>query len=248
MKRWYEISKNPMSQEVQNYRQGKLSAAMDGKLIDNRIDYLCHLVTDKDVLDVGVVAHDAGFSDDPNWLHKHLYKSAKSCLGVDILEDEVDKLCSKGFNVICTDIIKEPLNSKFDIIICGEVLEHLDAPGYLLANCYKMLNPGGRLIVTVPNPWYIGFMMKNIFKGKSFQDNADHVSWFDACTLCELGERHGLAIDSFKGMKHKEHNQKFLLLKKLFFGTTSLLIFLGLRSELFAKTMLYEFILDDNLS
>ena len=248
MKRWYEISKNPMSQEVQNYRQGKLSAAMDGKLIDNRIDYLCHLVTDKDVLDVGVVAHDAGFSDDPNWLHKHLYQSAKSCLGVDILEDEVDKLCSKGFNVICTDIIKEPLNSKFDIIICGEVLEHLDAPGYLLANCSKMLNPGGRLIVTVPNPWYIGFMMKNIFKGKSFQDNADHVSWFDACTLCELGERHGLAIDSFKGMKHKEHNQKFLLLKKLFFGTTSLLIFLGLRSELFAKTMLYEFILDDNLS
>jgi len=95
---------------------------------------------------------------------------------------------------------------------------------------------------------YTQIIIKNIFKGKSFQDNADHVSWFDACTLCELGERHGLAIDSFKGIKHKEHNQKFLLLKRIFFGITALLIFLGLRSELFAKTMLYEFILEDNLN
>lgn len=248
MKRWYEISKYPMSPEVQNYREQKLSAARSKNLIDSRIDYLRDLVADKDVLDIGVVAHDADFADDSNWLHKYLYQSAKNVLGVDILEDEVDKLRSKGFNVICNDLIKEPLNLKFDVIICGEVLEHLDAPGYLLANCAKMLNSGGRVIITVPNPWYIGFMIKNIFKGKSFQDNADHVSWFDACTLCELGERHGLAIDSFKGIKHKEHNQKFLLLKRIFFGITALLIFLGLRSELFAKTMLYEFILEDNLN
>ena len=245
MKRWYEISKYPMSPEVQNHRQQKLSAARCETLIDNRIDYICHLIEGKDVLDVGVVAHDADFADDDNWLHKHLYQSAKTCLGIDILEGEVNRLRSKGFNVICTDIIKQPLNLKFDIIVCGEVLEHLDAPGYLLASCAKMLNKGGKVIITVPNPWYIGFMIKNIFEGKIFQDNADHICWFDACTLCELGERNGLEISSFKGIRHREHNQKFLLLKKFFFGSASLLMLFGFRPELFAKTMLYELVLDD---
>ena len=152
MKRWYEISKNPNVPEVKLARQQQLLAARSESLISDRIFYLSELVRGKDVLDVGVVAHDADMINDGTWLHKHLFESAKTCLGVDILDEDVDKLRKHGFNVICADIIKEPLKQKFDVIVCGEVLEHVDAPGHLLASCAKMLNHGGRLIVTVPNP------------------------------------------------------------------------------------------------
>jgi 2-polyprenyl-3-methyl-5-hydroxy-6-metoxy-1,4-benzoquinol methylase len=39
----------------------------------------------------------------------------------------------------------------FDVVICSEILEHLDAPESVVSKAYSVLRPGGILIVTVPN-------------------------------------------------------------------------------------------------
>ena len=39
----------------------------------------------------------------------------------------------------------------FDLIICNDVLEHLEQPQLLLRNAYKILKPGGLLYLTTPN-------------------------------------------------------------------------------------------------
>lgn len=240
MKRWFQISKDPNSPEVMQFRRTSLAASREENLVDSRVEYLCKLAKGKSVLDIGVVEHTSEAINSPDWLHKHLYQSAKTCLGVDILEEEVKNLQSLKFNVIHADVTKSPLKQKFDVIICGEVLEHLDTPGHLLGSAAEMLTPGGRFVLSVPNPWYINVVIKNVLNGTPYIDNADHVSWFDPCTLCELGQRHGLMLDRFTGIAVKNRSN---FRTKVFFSLAPLLMHLGLRAELFAKTMIYEFVL-----
>lgn len=45
------------------------------------------------------------------------------------------------------------LGETFDLIICSEVLEHLDVPQPLVDSIARHLAPGGTLMVTVPNGW-----------------------------------------------------------------------------------------------
>jgi len=43
-------------------------------------------------------------------------------------------------------------DSSFDFILCGEVIEHMDVdPMFMLAECNRILKPGGALLVTTPN-------------------------------------------------------------------------------------------------
>ena len=41
--------------------------------------------------------------------------------------------------------------SRFDVIIMGFILEHVDDPGVVLRRYRELLKPGGKLFVTVPN-------------------------------------------------------------------------------------------------
>jgi len=40
--------------------------------------------------------------------------------------------------------LKPAIAGKFDVIIAGEVLKHLNAAGMFMKNCATMLNSGGR--------------------------------------------------------------------------------------------------------
>lgn len=46
---------------------------------------------------------------------------------------------------------RKNLNKKFDTIIAGEIIEHLENPSYFLRFCFNHLKKGGRLILTTPN-------------------------------------------------------------------------------------------------
>jgi len=141
--------------------------------------------------------------------------------------------------VICADVTREPLPQKFDVIIAGEVLEHLDAPGRFMASCAAMLADGGRLAVTVPNPWYANVLLKNIFRHITFVDSSDHVAWYEASVLYELGQRHGLLLERCTGIGS---TRSTTLKAKFFFELRPLLMQAGLSSELFAKSIIYEFV------
>lgn len=71
-------------------------------------------------------------------------------LGVDINPDALEVARKKGLNVRQEDI--EKLQEKFDMIVMFEVLEHLQSPSQILQALADALNPGGVLVVSVPNP------------------------------------------------------------------------------------------------
>src|SRR5205085_414167 len=97
-----------------------------------------------------------------DWLHGAIAKTAGSCLGVDVLSDEVTKLKERGFNVICRDVTAQPLEDRFEVMVCGELIEHLGNPGGLFKAAAIMLAPGGRMVLTTPNPLFKGRLEDNV--------------------------------------------------------------------------------------
>ena len=53
-------------------------------------------------------------------------------------------------NYYLTDIFEYPDTNKYDLIVLGEVLEHLDEPEKILVKLSKLLKPGGLLWLTTP--------------------------------------------------------------------------------------------------
>jgi 2-polyprenyl-3-methyl-5-hydroxy-6-metoxy-1,4-benzoquinol methylase len=47
-------------------------------------------------------------------------------------------------------------DSSYDLIFCGELIEHLYNPDAFVEECYRVIAPGGYLIITTPNlqAWY----------------------------------------------------------------------------------------------
>jgi 2-polyprenyl-3-methyl-5-hydroxy-6-metoxy-1,4-benzoquinol methylase len=71
-------------------------------------------------------------------------------LDTDLAAVEVAR--SKGFNVRQGSLqSQEFTTASFDAIFMGHVMEHVHDPLALIKECYRVLKPGGRLIVITPN-------------------------------------------------------------------------------------------------
>ena len=195
--RWTDLTSDPNCKAARDLRRRAILDAWR-EPVENRMEYLSRLVAGKRVLDVGVVGHVAELHAESNWMHGAIAKSAKSCLGVDILPEEVAKLKARGFNVMLRDITAEPLDETFEVIVCGEVIEHLGSPAGLFKAAFKMLAPGGRLVLTTPNP-YSDTNVRDAFRGR-FDESVDHVTLFVPSGIAELAEREGLALDAYRGV------------------------------------------------
>lgn len=238
MNAWREQTTDPNDAELMRHRQQLLAKARNPQLISDRVAYLCNLVDGRKVLDIGVVDHDKSAWASDQWLHGRLCQAARECHGVDILEQEAAELVRRGFRVRCHDITEGPLAELFEVIVCGEVLEHLHQTKQFLTNCASMLQPQGLLVITVPNPWYANVVLKNTFGATPFQDNVDHVAWYDASTLYELGARCGLELYRYSAVAVGRAPS---LKSRLFLRSAPLLQLAGVKAEFFAKTMIYEF-------
>ncbi len=85
------------------------------------------------------------------WLEPKLSK-VRSYTGADLspvtVEENAKRLPRMSFHAL--DIQKEHLPSTHDLLICTEVIEHLDDRKAAFANLAAMMNPGGHLVVTCP--------------------------------------------------------------------------------------------------
>ena len=80
-------------------------------------------------------------------------KPGAEIYGVDINPLAVQESMSKGIKAQRHDIRQSlPFeNSFFEVVWMGEILEHVEDTDRLLAETLRVLKPGGKLILTVPN-------------------------------------------------------------------------------------------------
>lgn len=149
------------------------------------------------VLDIGVCAHTDSYIDDPNWRHKHIAAAASYCMGIDILEDLVKSLAAKGFNIKCVDALSDiDLGDRFDRVICGDVIEHVNDPVRLLRFAKRHLKPGGSIFVSTPNPYSLRVIREVLTKG-TIVANFDHVSWYTPSIMNEVAARAELSLRAY---------------------------------------------------
>jgi len=77
-------------------------------------------------------------------------------VGIEINERLADCARKKVNEVIVADIETHEftLATGFDLILCGDVLEHLRNPGAVLAKLKNVLQPDGVVILSIPNVRY----------------------------------------------------------------------------------------------
>lgn len=175
-----------------------------------RIDLMRSYIKERSVLDVGCIDHYLERTEQKNWLHDELRKIAGELIGMDYLEKEVEILKSRGYNMILGNAENFQIPRKFDVIVAAELMEHLSSPGHFLECVKKHLNTDGKLIITTPNVFSLGNILriiKMLINRRIKTDNAEHVGWYNKQNLIQLAERHGYKMLEFKTFYPERYNR-----------------------------------------
>ena len=103
-------------------------------------------------------------------------------------------------NLESCDLVATFAGSHYDFIVCADVLEHLSRPEHVLAACRQLLQPEGRLLISVPNAGYTGLIAELLegeflYREEGLLDRT-HLRFFTRRSLARfLGEQRW-AIDS----------------------------------------------------
>ncbi len=163
-------------------------------LVD-RFSYLCALAQGRRVVHVGFV--DAGCQllneQSGAWLHEHLAGAAAELVGLDLDVAGVEDARRRGYAahaVDCRDIeaVRDLGLEPADLVVAGEVIEHLDDPGSFLDGLHALVAPGGLLVVTTPNA--AGLVNAAALLGNYEVNHPDHVVLFTCTTLDAMLTRH----------------------------------------------------------
>ena len=195
---WSTFASDPMDPAAISHRRSAINAARRPTITD-RTSFLRDSVRGRRLLDIGVVDHALISNRSDRWLHGQLAEVAAWSLGVDVLDEPVRQLREQGYNVECIDITAggRP-DGAFDVIVAGEVAEHLGNVGGLFDAAADLLAPAGRFLLTTPNPFAIWRVYQHL-RGRP-HENVDHVTYLGAWGVAELADRAGLRLLSFRGI------------------------------------------------
>ncbi|MDS4027984.1 MAG: class I SAM-dependent methyltransferase [Candidatus Contendobacter sp.] len=183
------------------------------RLLVNRENYILAAARDKTVLHLGCA--DYPFTEERiingSWLHSKISKVAKYCVGLELNSEMVSILRDryKIENVIQGDAEQLDMLAlqKFDVIVAGELIEHLNNPGLFLKSAQYVLAPEGKLIITTTNAFCLRRFIRIPFGVESI--HPDHTYYFSHSTLHTLVNRFGyLQIDA---MSYSLPNRKPLI-------------------------------------
>lgn len=75
--------------------------------------------------------------------------------GLELSKENADKAAELGLNVRVADVSERlPVGDRqYDCVVCLELLEHLPRPLVLLGEIRRVLQPEGRAVISVPNPY-----------------------------------------------------------------------------------------------
>lgn len=133
-------------------------------------------------------------------LAAQLADAGHSVIGVDAIE--IDGVRARVDRFVQADLERglpiDETGDGYDVVLAGDLLEHLSQPGRLLGDIKEVLKPGGTLIVSIPNigHWYPRL---RVLAGRFDYDrrgilDETHLRFFTRRSFRSLATRSGFAI------------------------------------------------------
>ncbi|MBF0301368.1 MAG: methyltransferase domain-containing protein [Oligoflexia bacterium] len=144
-----------------------------------RFSIIKRYVEGKDVLDIGSIGN---YNDS---LFYSIKPYCKSIIGIDIREGQ-DK------SIIVADMQYCNLNRQFDVVVAGDVIEHVENQGIFVENIAQHLVNSGILIVSTPNARSLAPFLSFLSKGSRF-----HTMWHDRNTIKNILKKHFIIKNVF---------------------------------------------------
>jgi SAM-dependent methyltransferase len=167
--------------------------------VGDRVELLREIARGKRTIDLGFI--DQGRMSakraEGTWLHAELKEVARELVGIDLDAEGVAQANELGYEARCADcqdresllgLDLEPA----DVVVAGELIEHLDCPGAFLDAIKTLVAPGGVLVVTTPNSISLTNFLAALV-GRELM-NPDHVGWQSPRTAETLLLRYGWVL------------------------------------------------------
>jgi len=190
--------------------------------IVQRVDFIRKVCRDKKVLHLGCTNYPYTNEaiDNEMLLHCQLGEIASELYGFDSDQRGLDILAQAGterlYQADLENLDAVPLDETFDVIIGGEIIEHLSNPGLFLNGIKRFLRPDSKLVITTVNAYCAMRFAIYGLRGKRGQNepvHPDHVSYYSYKTLALLLQRNCLRLDEFYfydlGKEHRPFNKWF---------------------------------------
>jgi cyclopropane fatty-acyl-phospholipid synthase-like methyltransferase len=190
-----------------------------------RVDLIKQMCSGKRVLHLGCTNYP--YTDDAIegelLLHFDLEKVASEVWGIDADREGIEILERHGSkNIVQGDLehLEDcDLDGTFDVIVAGEVIEHINNPGLFLTGIKRFMTGDTQLILTTVNAYcamrffYYGARGR---RGLAEPVHPDHIAYYSYSTLKLLVERHGFEMTNFYfydlGNEHRRFVRWFLKL------------------------------------
>ena len=179
------------------------------------------LVKGKDVLDIG----SFGQTDSYSLWNMYPDFEVRSLTGIDIegLTFENQKLFrtkapNTSYQIVTGNMETYSFNRQFDVIVAGDVIEHVENQGLFLLNIKRHLREDGKFILTTPNAKWPTVFLK---------PNPTHTLWHDIYTLERILSLTGFKIDYYR--YYFGNKKRYNTLQKLLTIRQSIIIVASIR-------------------
>jgi SAM-dependent methyltransferase len=139
--------------------------------------------------------------------HKRGYK----VFGIDIVKGIVDHAKKLGLNAEVLDFYKMDAEKKWDIIVMGDVLEHVPDPVTWIQKCSELLAENGAIWISTPD-----FQSRFTLEAghhDPMRREISHLNYFSKVSLCSLLRRFGLEPVQNKESKHYNGSMEVIAVK-----------------------------------
>jgi len=130
--------------------------------------------------------------------------------GLDVIEKHVEHAKNHfGLNVITADFNEFESNEKYDVIIMGDVLEHVNDPVSAVEKAASLLSPTGVLWISTPNFESAFSIVNSHYDPMRYQTY--HLNYFSRLSLYSLAARFGLEPVSYQISRHYNGSMEVIL-------------------------------------
>lgn len=130
-------------------------------------------------------------------------RQAARVVGVDVVLEYVLEARKRLDRAECMDartfVEQNPGGERFDCIVCADVLEHLDDPWAVLAAATEHLDPGGCVVVSIPNVLWFQNALRLVRERRWPREDQNifdrtHLRWFSLSDAHDLVKSAGLDV------------------------------------------------------